>query len=96
MSAIRQGVSSAAIEQLIAQHGFEAAVVARAKEIALFASASEAFSKSIAVFASPLEHCILEVIQVYDSLQRIRKRKLVNFFEWGTASIQVALLRNSP
>nr|GEZ40916.1 hypothetical protein [Tanacetum cinerariifolium] len=43
--------------------GFEAAVVARAKEIALFASAFEAFSKSIAVFASPLEHCILEVIQ---------------------------------
>ncbi|XP_063950681.1 tubulin gamma-3 chain-like [Daucus carota subsp. sativus] len=34
--------------------------------------------------------------QVYDSLQRIRERKLVNFIEWGPASIQVALSRKSP
>ncbi|KAI3741357.1 hypothetical protein L1987_59029 [Smallanthus sonchifolius] len=34
--------------------------------------------------------------QVHDSLQRIRERKLVNFIEWGPASIQVALSRKSP
>lgn len=27
--------------------------------------------------------------QVHESLQRIRERKLVNFIEWGPASIQV-------
>ncbi|KAB5527175.1 hypothetical protein DKX38_021022 [Salix brachista] len=34
--------------------------------------------------------------QVHESLQRIRERKLVNFIEWGPASIQVALSRKSP
>ncbi|KAF3778416.1 Tubulin gamma chain [Nymphaea thermarum] len=34
--------------------------------------------------------------QVHKSLQRIRERKLVNFIEWGPASIQVALSRKSP
>jgi len=34
--------------------------------------------------------------QVHESLQRIRERKLVNFVEWGPASIQVALSRKSP
>ena len=29
--------------------------------------------------------------QVHESLQRIRERKLVNFIEWGPASIQVLL-----
>ncbi|KAH8516910.1 hypothetical protein H0E87_005030 [Populus deltoides] len=33
---------------------------------------------------------------VHESLQRIRERKLVNFIEWGPASIQVALSRKSP
>ncbi|KAJ0960240.1 hypothetical protein J5N97_001952 [Dioscorea zingiberensis] len=33
---------------------------------------------------------------VHESLQRIRERKLVNFFEWGPASIQVSLSRKSP
>ncbi|KAM7499722.1 hypothetical protein LguiA_024136 [Lonicera macranthoides] len=36
------------------------------------------------------------ILQVHESLQRIRERKLVNFIEWGPASIQVALLRKSP
>ncbi|KAI3730075.1 hypothetical protein L6452_18751 [Arctium lappa] len=46
---------------------------------------------------------ILNIIQgevdptkVHESLQRIRERKLVNFIEWGPASIQVALSRKSP
>ncbi|KAG2325421.1 hypothetical protein Bca52824_008149 [Brassica carinata] len=34
--------------------------------------------------------------QVHESLQRIRERKLVNFIEWGPASIQVALSKKSP
>ncbi|KAL4589992.1 hypothetical protein LXL04_002908 [Taraxacum kok-saghyz] len=34
--------------------------------------------------------------KVHESLQRIRERKLVNFIEWGPASIQVALSRKSP
>ncbi|KAB5569354.1 hypothetical protein DKX38_003147 [Salix brachista] len=34
--------------------------------------------------------------QVHESLQRIRERKLVNFIDWGPASIQVALSRKSP
>ncbi|KAK8570394.1 hypothetical protein V6N13_003077 [Hibiscus sabdariffa] len=34
--------------------------------------------------------------QVHESLQRIRERKLVNFIEWGPASIQGALSRKSP
>ncbi|KAL1547567.1 Tubulin gamma-1 chain [Salvia divinorum] len=34
--------------------------------------------------------------QVHDSLQRTRERKVVNFIEWGPASIQVALSRKSP
>ncbi|KAE8699796.1 Tubulin gamma-2 chain [Hibiscus syriacus] len=34
--------------------------------------------------------------QVHESLQRIRERKLVNFIEWGPASIQVFLSRKSP
>ncbi|BDA42973.1 Tubulin gamma chain [Coccomyxa sp. Obi] len=34
--------------------------------------------------------------QVHKSLQRIRERKLANFIEWGPASIQVALSRQSP
>lgn len=29
------------------------------------------------------------IFQVHESLQRIRERKLVNFIEWGPASIQV-------
>lgn len=29
------------------------------------------------------------MLQVHESLQRIRERKLVNFIEWGPASIQV-------
>jgi hypothetical protein len=33
-------------------------------------------------------HCLL-FYQVHESLQRIRERKLVNFIEWGPASIQV-------
>ncbi|XP_022757506.1 tubulin gamma-1 chain isoform X2 [Durio zibethinus] len=36
------------------------------------------------------------LLQVHESLQRIRERKLVNFIEWGPASIQVALSRKSP
>ncbi|KAL0432645.1 UNVERIFIED_CONTAM: Tubulin gamma-1 chain [Sesamum latifolium] len=35
-------------------------------------------------------------LKVHESLQRIRERKLVNFIEWGPASIQVALSRKSP
>ncbi|RXH93747.1 hypothetical protein DVH24_014323 [Malus domestica] len=38
----------------------------------------------------------MEPTQVHESLQRIRERKLVNFIEWGPASIQVALSRKSP
>ncbi|KAJ4905250.1 Tubulin gamma-1 chain [Raphanus sativus] len=34
--------------------------------------------------------------QVHESLQGIRERKLVNFIEWGLASIQVALSKKSP
>ncbi|EFA79094.1 gamma tubulin [Heterostelium album PN500] len=34
--------------------------------------------------------------QVHNSLQRIRERKLVNFINWGPASIQVALTKKSP
>jgi len=34
--------------------------------------------------------------QVHESLQRIRERKLVNFIDWGPASIQVALSKKSP
>ncbi|GAM21981.1 hypothetical protein SAMD00019534_051560 [Acytostelium subglobosum LB1] len=34
--------------------------------------------------------------QVHNSLQRIRERKLVNFINWGPASIQVALSKKSP
>merc|ERR1719436_195560 len=34
--------------------------------------------------------------QVHKSLQRIRERKLAKFIEWGPASIQVALSRQSP
>eukprot|EP00891_Asterochloris_glomerata_P009934 jgi/Astpho2/9934/Aster-06640 len=34
--------------------------------------------------------------QVHKSLQRIRERKLANFIEWGPASIQVALSKQSP
>ncbi|XP_042415595.1 tubulin gamma-2 chain-like isoform X2 [Zingiber officinale] len=33
---------------------------------------------------------------ILHSLQSIRERKLVNFIEWGPASIQVALSRKSP
>jgi len=33
---------------------------------------------------------------VHESLQRIRERKLVNFIDWGPASIQVALSKKSP
>ena len=33
-----------------------------------------------------------ECFQVLESLQRIRERKLVNFIEWGPASIQVCLI----
>ena len=36
-----------------------------------------------------LDICLL-CDQVHESLQRIRERKLVNFIEWGPASIQVA------
>ncbi|KAE8693865.1 Tubulin gamma-2 chain [Hibiscus syriacus] len=36
------------------------------------------------------------LLQVHESLRRIRERKLVNFIEWGPASIQVALSRKSP
>ncbi|KAJ0980093.1 hypothetical protein J5N97_008348 [Dioscorea zingiberensis] len=39
-------------------------------------------------------HQMLE--HVHESLQRICERKLVNFIEWGPASIQVALSRKSP
>uniref|UniRef100_A0A2N9F544 Tubulin gamma chain n=1 Tax=Fagus sylvatica TaxID=28930 RepID=A0A2N9F544_FAGSY len=40
---------------------------------------------------------ILNIIQgEVDPTQRIRERKLVNFIEWGPASIQVALSRESP
>jgi len=46
---------------------------------------------------------ILNIIQgevdptmVHKSLQRIRERKLVNFINWGPASIQVAMSRKSP
>ncbi|THG20013.1 hypothetical protein TEA_008547 [Camellia sinensis var. sinensis] len=45
-------------------------------------------------FNKALEPVIL--IEVHESLQRIRERKLVNFIEWGPASIQVALSRKSP
>merc|ERR550537_1749096 len=34
--------------------------------------------------------------QVHKSLQRIRERKLAKFINWGPASIQVALSRQSP
>lgn len=34
--------------------------------------------------------------QVHKSLQRIRERKLAKFIQWGPASIQVALARQSP
>ncbi|CAB4319887.1 unnamed protein product [Prunus armeniaca] len=40
--------------------------------------------------------CLFLCNQVHESLQRIRERKLVNFIEWGPASIQVALSRKSP
>lgn len=33
--------------------------------------------------------------QVHESLQRIRERKLVNFIEWGPASIQVSFQSKS-
>lgn len=33
-----------------------------------------------------------ECFQVHESLQRIHERKLVNFIEWGPASIQVCLI----
>jgi hypothetical protein len=33
--------------------------------------------------------------QVHESLQRIRERKLVNFIEWGPASIQVSFQSTS-
>lgn len=36
-------------------------------------------------------NCLL-FFQVHESLQRIRERKLVNFIEWGPASIQVFLI----
>ncbi|KAJ0964450.1 hypothetical protein J5N97_029572 [Dioscorea zingiberensis] len=34
--------------------------------------------------------------KVHESLQRICERRLVNFIEWGPASIQVTLSRKSP
>ncbi|XP_071698844.1 tubulin gamma-1 chain-like [Rutidosis leptorrhynchoides] len=39
---------------------------------------------------------LLLLVMVHDSLQRILERKLVNFIEWGPASVQVALSRKSP
>jgi hypothetical protein len=36
------------------------------------------------------------VLQVHQSLLRIRERQLANFIPWGPASIQVALTRKSP
>eukprot|EP00958_Prasinococcus_capsulatus_P003109 scaffold276_cov548-Prasinococcus_capsulatus_cf.AAC.2 len=38
----------------------------------------------------------VEPTQVHKSLQRIREKNMVNFIEWGPASIQVALSRKSP
>ncbi|KAJ0964411.1 hypothetical protein J5N97_029533 [Dioscorea zingiberensis] len=37
-----------------------------------------------------------EQVLVHESLQRICERRLVNFIEWGPASIQVTLSRKSP
>lgn len=42
-----------------------------------------------------VELCLIFFVfhnQVHESLQRIRERKLVNFIEWGPASIQVCLI----
>jgi tubulin gamma len=39
---------------------------------------------------------IFVVLQVHQSLLRIRERQLANFIPWGPASIQVALTRRSP
>ncbi|EIE24398.1 tubulin gamma chain [Coccomyxa subellipsoidea C-169] len=47
-------------------------------------------------------HCLhaaqgeVDPTNVHKSLQRIRERKLANFIDWGPASIQVALSRQSP
>ena len=39
---------------------------------------------------------MVEIMQVHQSLLRIRERQLANFIPWGPASIQVALTRKSP
>ena len=38
----------------------------------------------------------VDATQIHKSLQRIRDKKLANLIEWGPASIQVALSKNSP
>jgi len=39
---------------------------------------------------------LAHILQVHQSLLRIRERQLANFIPWGPASIQVALTRRSP
>ncbi|VVD02496.1 unnamed protein product [Leptidea sinapis] len=42
------------------------------------------------------QHCYISILNIIQSLQRIRERKLASFIPWGPASIQVALSRRSP
>ncbi|KAG0475956.1 hypothetical protein HPP92_012797 [Vanilla planifolia] len=64
----------------------------------LFAGASLNIFCNHVLVSRLLRHYFLSLArhQVHESLQRIRERKLVNFIEWGPASIQVALSRKSP